>query len=213
MNQLATVLASFSAERLAPYRRHTIDLAAAVRLYEWNTQVSAAWWHDIAHLEVLVRNAIHQQLSSWCERTYGHCYWYDDPGGFFTPAHTADIAAAKGRLRRLGRPEEPGRIVAELNFGFWRYVLAGHYELSLWRPSMHRAFPGQPRRRGIHERLARLHQLRNRIGHHEPIYDRPLASLHNTLMEIATWISPETADWIRAHSPVAKALTQRPNTL
>jgi hypothetical protein len=70
-----------------------------------------------------------------------------------TPFARARIDDAKDTLRRAGRPLDPGRIVAELSFGFWERLLTHgppgklNYEMALWRPSLHRAFPNSRRRR------------------------------------------------------------------
>jgi hypothetical protein len=34
-----------------------------------------------------------------------------------------------------------GKVVAELTFGFWRYILAGTYQATLWSPALRHAFP------------------------------------------------------------------------
>ena len=54
-----------SADRLAPYKL-TVggELSAALDLYQWNAEVSAAFWVVLGHLEILVRNAMHEQLTA-----------------------------------------------------------------------------------------------------------------------------------------------------
>ena len=47
---------------------------------------------------------------------------------------------------------------------------ASRHERILWRTRFYRAFPGQGRRHAVYAKLAGLHQLRNRIAHHEPIH-------------------------------------------
>jgi hypothetical protein len=101
-------------------------------------------------------------------------------------------------------------VVAELPFGFWRYLLASRYERTLWRTSIYRAFPGQGRRQPVHARLADLHQLRNRIAHHEPVHNRPLARLHDDAMLVAEWACPGTRTWIAARSAVPRLLASMP---
>ncbi|SFI97332.1 hypothetical protein SAMN05421835_102369 [Amycolatopsis sacchari] len=46
---------------------------------------------------------------------------------------------------RTGRAEAPGRVVAELNFGFWRFgsCSPGVNDGTLWQYRMYRAFPGK----------------------------------------------------------------------
>jgi hypothetical protein len=43
-------------------------------------------------------------------------------------------------------------------------------------------------------KLAGIHQLRNRIAHHEPIHNRPLARLHEDALLVAEWACPGTRD-------------------
>jgi hypothetical protein len=75
---------------------------------------------------------------------------------------------------RLARPR-PGKVISELNFGFWRFLTSDRYEQSLWGPALDHGFtaPGatvRARRRAVEDRLAPLHLLRNRIAHCEPIF-------------------------------------------
>jgi hypothetical protein len=62
----------------------------------------------------------------------------------------------------------------------------------------------------VHDKVAQLHVLRNRIAHHELIHNRPLADLHDIAMTVAGWVCPDTRDWIGSLSPVAELLPQRP---
>jgi hypothetical protein len=214
MRQLfATVQAALSVERLGPYRREVNDdLVAAIMLYEWNTVMSAALWADITDLEVLVRNTMHQHLTEWSARQYDEPRWYLDPGGILTPRHRADVAAARLRIAHNHplKVETPGRIVAELSFGFWRYLLAGHYDRTLWKPCISSGFPGQPVRSPLHGRLSRLHELRNRIAHAEAIYRRHLSQLHEDLLTVIEWINPTLRQWVQQRSTVQATLAQRP---
>jgi hypothetical protein len=53
---------------------------------------------------------------------------------------------------------------------------------------MYQVFPNQ-RRHTVHDKLASLHHLRNRIAHHEPIHNRPLERLHADVLVVAGWIN------------------------
>ena len=64
---------SQSRERLGTYLDATAgDREGAIKLYAWNTAVSAAFYGPLQGLEVTLRNAIHRRLA---ER-YGEA-WYD----------------------------------------------------------------------------------------------------------------------------------------
>lgn len=212
---LAAVLeVRLSVDRLAPYRGAVPggDLPAALRLYEWNSAVAAAFFQDLGHLEVLLRNALSDQLAAWHARSGRPGYWYDDPARVLEPKRHEDLTAAREQIRRGGKTETPGRVVAELTFGFWRFLLAHRYQTVLWAPALRLAFPHlQPRRRDlVYDPVQRLNRLRNRIAHHEPIHPLDLPALHEDLMRVVGYIDPAAQAWLTALSTVAARLQQRP---
>ena len=155
-----------------------------LRLYDWNARVSAAVLRDLAHFEVALRNAYDSALTG--PRLPGI------PTGLLpqrrVPAripHQARLAGGqpasadinrkpreihrRGRARRAGgRSAPPGKVIANLTFGFWRYLSSKAHEKSLWVPYLHAAFPPKTNRSDIDARVGRLHDLRNRVAHHEP---------------------------------------------
>jgi hypothetical protein len=209
--ELLTLERRISVERLAPYRAATAgDLMRAVSLYEKNTELSAAFWIVLCDLEVLVRNAMHEELTHWSIGRYGRPDWYLDHGEVFNEQTMSDIDAARHHVAANGRPETPGRVVAELPLGFWRFLLSGRYERSLWLPCLRDAFPGidgRGMRRDVHEAMRELHLLRNRIAHHEPIHNRPLGMLHERALTVAEWICPVTRQWMAGRSRVPSLLS------
>lgn len=190
---------SLSPERLGRYRRAARgDLRAAVRLYEWNAMTAAALFEVCGYVEVVVRNALHDQLVVHHGRLGLPGQWFDDPGRTLDLRRHQDIAEARRRLRRDGKPETPGRVVAELSFGFWRFLLDKRYQATLWAPALQHAFPHLPTRRrtDVYDPVVRIVRLRNRIAHHEPVYDQPLAALHRDLLGLAAHVDPDVAHWI-----------------
>jgi hypothetical protein len=202
-----------SVDRLAPYKLAADgELSAALDLYQWNAEVSAAFWVVLGHLEILVRNAMHEQLTALSVSRRTGPDWYLALAGDLSSEAYATITDARRHATANGRAETAGRVVAELPFGFWRYLLASRYERTLWRTRLYRAFPGQGRRQPVYARLAGLHQLRNRIAHHEPIHNRPLARLHDDALLVAEWACPGTRTWIAARSAVPRLLASRPHS-
>lgn len=65
---------------------------------------------------MVLRNALSEQLAARHGTLAGH--WYDDPLGVLSVQAVDDIAAARRRVAKLRRGESPGRLIAELNFGF-----------------------------------------------------------------------------------------------
>ena len=209
-DELLTLERRISAERFAPYRAAAgDDLARALRRYERNTEISAAFWAVLSDLEIVVRNAMHERLSAWSVTMYGQPDWYAGRGKIFTAQTAGDILTARRHAAAFGRAQSPGRIVAELPFGFWRFLLSSRYERTLWLPCLRDAFPGirgQGMRRDVHDAMRDLHLLRNRIAHHEPIHNRPVVELHAVALTTAGWICPTAQGWIAARSRVPALL-------
>lgn len=205
-------------ERLSSYTAAAGgDLARALDLYEWNARLSAAVFEDLGYLEVILRNACHAQLEQWNRRSSRQNPWY--LASILTPESHRDVAEARRRATRGNRTELPGRVVAELMFGFWRFLHARSYEATLWTPCLRLAYPHQRpnRRQDVYRRLDHLNTLRNRIAHHEPIHSAQVAStgkdiagLYRELLELLSWIDPSIASWVRAHSAVPALLGSRP---
>ncbi|WP_201272636.1 MULTISPECIES: hypothetical protein [Sinorhizobium] len=66
-------------------------------------------------------------------------------------------------------------------------------------------------RKAAHTPLDYLRTFRNRIAHHEPIFDRHLAADYASLQQVAGWISTETQFWINHYSRVPALLAQSPD--
>lgn len=212
--ELVTLERSLSVERLASYRAASGgDLAAAMALYEWNAEVSAALGATLGHLEVLLRNAMHEALTTWSTTRFGEPRWYLDPGQVLTYRATEDIAAARQRATHGNRPETPGRVITELSLGFWRYLLASRYERTLWMTCLRSTFPGLYRRgmrRDAENAVKDLHLARNRMAHLEPMFNRPIGPLQAKALQTAGWICPTSRDWMGARCRVPQLLGRRP---
>lgn len=208
----ARVAVALSTERLVPYLRAANgELDKALRLYEWNLAVSGGLYEALGILEVVLRNALGTQLAAHHGTLSGH--WYDDPLGVLSDLAHEDIAAARRRVRKLQRPETPGRVVAELSFGFWKFLLAKRYEATLWTGYLRHAFPNlQPQSRAVvYRSLDELHTVRNRIAHHEPIHSRDLTADTLTIYRLLDWIDADVRAWAVSLSRLQPTIASRPN--
>ncbi len=188
------------------------DRAAALRLYEWNIDVSAAMHSTIGQLEILLRNALDVQLTRFHALTVGGTLaWWNDPQMPLRPQLVDQLRTARQRARRGGVPETQGKVIAELTFAFWRFLLDASHSATLWAPALRHAFPHlRPRvRTEVYDRLERLNGLRNRTAHHEPIHHLPLEERWHDILAVAGWIDPTTATWIWSTSRVPDALHTR----
>jgi hypothetical protein len=202
-----------SSERLVPYKQAAGgDLEAALRLYEWNARVGSAFLEVLGHVEVVLRNALDRQLAMWHAAQQLSGPWYLDPLGLLDERRRDDVAAARRRLQREAKQATRDRIVAELPFGFWRFLLGRRYQNSLWTQALRHAFPGLKtgKRADAYELVDGLSHLRNRIAHHEPVHHLPLPAMHEDLLQLAGFIDFSVRLWIVAVSRVPEVLLRRP---
>ena len=203
-----------TSDRLRSYALRCADEGSALRLYEWNMRVAAAVLELTSIVEVVTRNAMDRELDAWANQR-GHISWFD-----FIPRDQqgrADLGKARARANRGGRRQEDhGRVIAELTFGFWRYLVESRYHTALWVPDLHRAFPHGPtnlreRRAEVKRRLQQLHFVRNRAAHHEPIHQRDLRRDHDYALELLGWIHPSAASWAASVVSLPGVLDARPS--
>ncbi|WP_127501799.1 hypothetical protein [Actinoplanes solisilvae] len=183
------------------------DEAIALSLYWWNVEVSAAFYPALNFLEVLLRNALHQELS----RHHGRPDWWT------TAPPSGDggnlLAEARRRLNRTcGYTPSSDDIVAAMPFGFWVALLSRNNEVAMWRPALYRAFrPGyRGSRREMHSHLEHLRMFRNRIMHHEPVHKRYLGADHRRIYELSEYLAPGATNMLRRVDRLADVLARRP---
>lgn len=198
---LSEVRQALSAERFAEYRKTAIDDTEAVGRYLWNTRLCESLYPTIQFLEVALRNSLHSSIST----KYGAgpfkdipC-WLDNDPPILEPDELKSVARAKRTLVEQGKPLQIGRVVAELNFGFWTSLLDLRYERFtniFWPQLLQPTFPFMPRRirtrKIVSSRFNNIRHLRNRVSHHEPIWHwKDLPDQHAQLVEALSWISSD----------------------
>ncbi|MCO5177761.1 MAG: hypothetical protein M9890_12465 [Thermomicrobiales bacterium] len=195
------LLRPVSQERLDKYRPPSgSDLDMLVNYY-WNIALCQALYPALDCVEVALRNTIHMTLTDY----YGTEYWFDDLR-IVRQAQFDDAQEARRKLIRRRQSANAGKIVAELNFGFWVQILTKHYEAPIWSPNrfalMLTAFPNVSRNarkpRSIQGRYFKINLLRNRVFHFEPIWHRTnLPQEHLEVLDAIDWISPRQAEAVR----------------
>lgn len=206
-----SLLRTLTPRRLAKYlTANNNNLDQALKLYEENTKLAESFYTPLQGVEVCLRNCIQQQLAT----TYG-ADWFQNGAPGFTGVSQSMIAEAFGILVEAGKshPYDPNDVVAELKFAFWVGLLGPHYDATLWRRCVYRAFPNARRpRREVHGRLNAIRRFRNRIMHHEPIYQRPLQQLHDEVIETIGWMCADTSTWCDHHSRFQNVLANPSGT-
>lgn len=158
--------------------------------YAWNMALSESLYPSLQLLEIGLRNTINHHA----RQQFGKADWFDD-ANIIRARDKVAIDKAKTTLRRKKKSPDLGRIIAELNFGFWTSLLDTRYEQILWPRLIKACFPGMPKnirtRKKLSQRFNRIRNLRNRVFHHEPIwYWQDLEQQHEDILDATGWIEP-----------------------
>lgn len=105
------LLSTLSSARMSSYLQASEDdLSAALDLYVWNSQASAAFLEVLGILEVVVRNAWHMSLEVMSINQGGDARWFENGSGFLNKFSMKDIEEATGRLMNRHKNLSSNRI-------------------------------------------------------------------------------------------------------
>ena len=178
--------AAMSAPRMSRYLSASGgNTRKAMTLYRLNLRLSQELFTVISCFEITLRNRIDQHYTP---RMGNH--WLRDaalPGGMYNNQHCGKTPyIILEALRKLNTYTHP-KLVAELDFGFWRYTFARH-QFYAGGQSLLAIFPAKPISTSINRydhkyvfsELERINLLRNRLAHHEPVCFLPGNSVKDT---------------------------------
>lgn len=209
------------------------DLDLALRLYLWNGRMAAALFETLSVTEVIYRNAIDTALRQWNPSRPGNhpAEWTQKPatplnGLIKKPLAQARTSASKARAHRpAGHPRKYAPInhddlVAQLTFGVYSRLIptldtsASDYAAreALWRESLAHAFNNRPGERpaALIGRVERLHRLRNRIAHAEPLLEVNYMGRVRDMARLVDSINPSLTGWVSGSSRVSDLVKSRP---
>ena len=234
------VIGGLSTARMYPY----LELCkgnrkAALNLYRWHGELTAAVQTVLGNTEVILRNAIDQQLQAWNQAQIpaANSWLLEEPAA---PLRSLTAAKRKDALRRAkaqaaSRPIDHHRygqeithddVLAQIMFGMWRDLLPNHLpganptlraninRARLWDEALRHAFPHIPDTTGevTFWRVAHLHRLRNRVSHVEPLLNIDVKTQIQEAFDLVASINPVIADWLTGISQVSAILARKPAT-
>lgn len=192
------------------------DSVAARELYEWNISISAAFFELISHVEVALRNAVDAVLEPLEVRETArvnvrHGWWFASPT--FLTEH--DLNFHRNAWKHLGDKATGAtrdKVFSSMTFGIWDAIFGPSYE-QLFRKHLVYAFPNRGtgfKRDTVQKNILALRNLRNRIAHHQAIFDLPLEERFEQAMDLLRWIDPALQQWVNRICRVAGLLNVRP---
>ncbi|WP_185732324.1 hypothetical protein [Burkholderia sp. Bp8963] len=186
---------------------------ASLKLYAWNAAVSGALLPVLHVCEVAVRNAVSEAL----EAVYGANWPWSPvfegslprPRIGYNPRN--DLTSARQGVRTVGK------VIPELKFVFWQKMFTVRNDTRLWDPHLRRVFPNldpsvsvATHRQLIYGQLEDIRKLRNRIAHHEPIFNRNLLQDYSTIMSLVHHRCNLTAMWVSQSQTALAVIKAKP---
>jgi hypothetical protein len=157
----------------------------AMTLYRKNLQLTQELFTVISCFEVALRNAIDATASTslgndWLRNAAAIGGVFDSQKCRLTKMNVNDAIVKLHVYSHY-------KLVAELGFGFWRFMFAQNQFNATGRVLL-RVFPSKPKSTAaiqynntyIFNQLAQLNEIRNRMAHHEPICFLPGQPVKNT---------------------------------
>ncbi|MGE6741031.1 Abi family protein [Allorhizobium pseudoryzae] len=192
-DQVTIIVSTIGQERLTAYLASTPSLRDALQLYQTNGRLAKHIHEVMGGFEIALRNRISASIANH----YGREDWYRCRA-FVQNLNTerrSNIRDIRERLKTQKQEERAGRIIAGLSLHFWISLHENKYRDSLWTPHLHRVWPKGENLKQVHKDLLKARDLRNRIAHHEPIFQ---ARWHDRIE--AVWLrfeqlAPEMAGW------------------
>lgn len=182
-----------AAERLDAYRS-TGDLDTVVLArYLLNMALAESLYPILQFAEVTLRNAIHGALTRRLRRDT----WYTDPKAKLTDWQVDQVKKARNSLRRENKKLSAGRMVAELNFGFWTgFFNKAHFRSGIAAYLAREIFCHAPKAARDIKKLdagwGQVRKLRNRVFHHERIIHwKDLSQQHADILALIGWMDPQ----------------------
>ena len=200
---------SISANRLSTYKLSAIhhSYPDTIVNYLWNTKLSENFYQLLQNLEVALRNAIYDAFTvHFSTQPFFYLYETDIKQPYIKRREYHSfgcwkmIGKVKSNFTNQGVPPSDGKIIAQLNFGFWTTLLnEKHYRIKMWRVILADVFPHYTFTKSrdndmkqIAKKIDKIRTFRNRIFHYEPIFNQGgLDAIHNDIIDVLGWINPE----------------------
>lgn len=180
------------------------DTRKAMTLYRLNLKLSQESFTIISCFEIAIRNAIDKHYKD----IYGNDWLRNAQmaGGIFSVNRcriTRQIITSA--YNKLGNQYTHNKLVAEMDFGFWRFLFAQPQFYAAGQ-SLLRAFPSKPtstpviqyNHTYVFNEMGKINKFRNRIAHHEPICFRTNTSVidstyiktnYQIIQNLFSWLS------------------------
>lgn len=199
------------------------DRRKAQKMYYANARVAQSFQPLLSFFEVILRNQLHYALAAH----FNDVQWLinqktgfmSDPSLTHTVKKTGKVMVNDFLKKEVERSERTligkkrnvtaGRVIAELNLGFWNSLYeTHHYALLKGVPcKIFKSLPTGYGRKEVNNAIQKIRTLRNRVSHNEPLcfsnkaYDMTYAKeMYGKINDFLSWINPDIMVSLKSES-------------
>lgn len=194
-------------KRVSPSGFSTTDV---LDFYLWNAEVSGALFVTMQLCEVVIRNAASQAIVS----IYGEDWPWNQTFVGSLANNEKDILK-KGS--RDFAPSMTGKVVAAMTLIFWEKMFTARHDERIWNQNLKTVFPNldpnlsvAKARERIYSSMKDVRALRNRIAHHEPIFNCDINGNYQKIQWLIGIRCKKTASWMEEKQHVSSLLQSCP---
>jgi hypothetical protein len=168
-----------------------------------NHRIAAAILEDCSHIEVALRNRVHERLQARLAERDIYLPWIDDPTSELARLGrdvNSRISEARRRAEAQKHAATVSDVVCELTLGFWLALYSKRAQSI--RPDLIGVFEAYETRSltPLLEGLNGLRVLRNRVAHHHRVLHRDLHRDAANISRVAGWLDPELQNFVTRSS-------------
>ena len=207
--ELKKFSSTLSVERLLSFRQSDDDTKEIlIERYKTNLRISQAFYPELSTLEITLRNAIDTMLKSCISET-----WLEDEiqqQKILTDQEHAKLLKAYNdtKIECKNKNFTIGKVIANLNFGFWTNLCSKRYCSNIWNKGccfkgVFVNYPSNINNIGaIASKLRLIRRFRNRIFHYEPIFKHPKNTLkmYYEIIEMIGYLPSDNSDILKTTS-------------
>ena len=171
------------------------------------------------YYEVVLRNAVSEGIAA----VYSSNWHLDQNFIYSLDQKNRDrLSVAIATAKRSSGLTNPtiGSVIAELTLFFWESLFKVSYGQIIWDHHLDNLFTFSPsflhtsrKRQIISDATKAIRLIRNRIAHHEPIFNDSKykhTQIINDINKIVSWRCQDTAKWLLDRTKVNKHLKKKP---
>ena len=201
---------TYSVERLSSFAYSESDnINDVVANYTNNMKISQAIYPELCTLEVILRNSIDCVFKKYISET-----WLEDEVNNNVLLDSSEYKTllktyndTKVECNTARKDFTTGKVVANLNFGFWTNLCVKKYNSKIWnKPKcFYGVFVNYPHKHSINyisQKLYTIRRFRNRVFHYEKIFKYPnrTLNLYNDILEILSYLPNDDLEILKKTS-------------